>query len=84
MHLGSGGPGAEIVLGEIDMYTGQYGTCSSTDRVDTRTPQGFGVQIDGTSAHWCDPDARVFIDTLSGPTRALIDEIRVQRVDNTP
>lgn len=77
MHVGPGGPA--IVLDEVDVSPYRSGKCT-TDSVEARTPEGFGVHVVGNNASWCDTVARVSIDVRDDPTHALINQIRVRRL----
>ena len=82
MHRSAGGAGgADIVLDGLDMYTPATQACSPPGSVDAHTPEGFPVHFFGSDkATWCDPNAHVSVDILSGGTRALVDEVRVRRI----
>ena len=77
---GSGGPFADMVFDGFDIYTSQSNACSPPNRVDTHTPQGYGVHIADGSASWCDPVARVRVDILNATSCALVNELRVRRI----
>ena len=80
MRLGPAGA-PDIVLDGVDMGTAAGQECSAPISVEAHTPEGFPVHYFGTDkATWCDPNARVSVDILSGGTRALVNQVRVRRV----